>query len=190
MSMTEEDILKLKAVTLYVLEKCGETDYIHLFKILYFAERQHYAHYGQHLINDKFYALPKGPVPSFLYDAVKVASGLKKHHNGDSLDVISSALAHGEGECQYYYISGKENPDMEELSRADIKSLDEAIALCKDEDSNTLSSMSHDEAWSSAYKTHANSEMDSLLMAKAGGATNGFIEYIAEQEKLNRVLVG
>ena len=32
--MSAEDIAKLKAVALYVLDKCGETDFIHLFSIL------------------------------------------------------------------------------------------------------------------------------------------------------------
>ena len=40
--MSAEDIAKLKAVALYVLDKCGETDFIHLFKIIYFAERNLY----------------------------------------------------------------------------------------------------------------------------------------------------
>lgn len=35
--MTTDDMLKLKAVTLYILKQCGELDFIHLFKILYFA---------------------------------------------------------------------------------------------------------------------------------------------------------
>ena len=72
--MTTDDMLKLKAVTLYILKQCGELDFIHLFKILYFAERQHYATYGKHLVKDTFCALERGPVPSFLYDAVKVAT--------------------------------------------------------------------------------------------------------------------
>ena len=46
--MTTDDMLKLKAVTLYILKQCGELDFIQLFKILYFAERQHYATYGKH----------------------------------------------------------------------------------------------------------------------------------------------
>ena len=50
--MSAEDIAKLKAVALYVLDKCGETDFIHLFKIIYFAERNLYAKYGQHLVKD------------------------------------------------------------------------------------------------------------------------------------------
>ena len=71
MSMNHDDVLKLKAAVLYVVNKCGEIGYMHLFKILYFANREHYAKYGRSIINDTFCALPKGPVPSFLYDAVK-----------------------------------------------------------------------------------------------------------------------
>ena len=52
--MTKEEILKLKAVVLYILDKSGEMDFIHLFKILYFAERKQYAEYGQHLVHDSF----------------------------------------------------------------------------------------------------------------------------------------
>ena len=44
--MSADDVAKLKAVALYVLDKCGETDFIHLFKIIYFAERKIYAKYG------------------------------------------------------------------------------------------------------------------------------------------------
>ena len=35
--MTTDDMLKLKAVTLYILKQCGELDFIHLFKILYLS---------------------------------------------------------------------------------------------------------------------------------------------------------
>ena len=45
--MSAEDIAKLKAVALYVLDKCGETDFIHLFKIIYFAERNLETDYKQ-----------------------------------------------------------------------------------------------------------------------------------------------
>ena len=55
--MSAEDIAKLKAVALYVLDKCGETDFIHLFKIIYFAESSLYAKYGQHLVKDTFIAM-------------------------------------------------------------------------------------------------------------------------------------
>ena len=72
--LTIDEMLKLKAVVLYVINKCDEIDYFHLFKILYFADRAHYAKYGRRIIQDTFCALPKGPVPSVLFDAIKVAT--------------------------------------------------------------------------------------------------------------------
>ena len=57
--MSAEDIAKLKAVALYVLDKCGETDFIHLFKIIYFAERNLYAKYGQHLVKNTKIWIPR-----------------------------------------------------------------------------------------------------------------------------------
>lgn len=64
--MSEDEILKLKAAVLYIIKQCGTIDYFHLFKILYFADREHYAVYGRRLVNDTFCALKNGPVPSFV----------------------------------------------------------------------------------------------------------------------------
>lgn len=185
--MNEYDVLKLKAVVLYILQKCGEIDYIHLFKILYFAEKKHYTYWGQHLIKDSFYAMEKGPVPSFIYDAVKVASGVKTSKN-KQLHILADSLSHGDAECQYYYIRGKEEPDMDWLSEVEVETLDEVIDTLKGIDSATLSSMSHDEAWKEAFYNPNSSKMDSLLIAKAGGASEDFIEYLKEEKLIDEVL--
>ena len=113
--MTTDDMLKLKAVTLYILKQCGELDFIHLFKILYFAERQHYATYGKHLVKDTFCALERGPVPSFLYDAVKVATNSAHAVKGSLLRQLADSLKPGNAEC-YYFVGAAEEPDMDELS--------------------------------------------------------------------------
>lgn len=188
--MTRDEILKLKAATLYVLKQSGgELDFIHLFKILYFAEREHYATYGKHLIKDTFCALERGPVPSFLYDAVKVAIGVNSCPSQSPLRIIASALSPAGGECCYYIIQAKEEPDMDELSRASIASLDKSIAENLSKDSKQLSIDSHDEAWSEAWTTKHNSPMKSLSIAKAGGANEGFIAYLKEQETIDRLLM-
>ena len=187
--MTRDDILKLKAVTLYILKQCGgELDFIHLFKILYFAERSHYAAYGKHLVADTFCAMERGPVPSFLYDAVKVATGISGCTDASALKLISSALAPAGGECRYYIVRALEEPDMDELSRAAIASLDKSISENQNKDARQLSEESHDEAWREAWNYKHASPMKSLSIAKAGGAEDGFASYIAEQEKLDNYL--
>lgn len=187
MKLIYSDILKLKAATLYVLEKCGETDYVHLFKILYFAERLHFANYGKHLVPDVFCALERGPVPSFLYDALKVASGFHAVPEGDSLHIIADAVTPGGGEC-YYMVQAKEKPDMDELSRAEIESLDLSINENLPKTSKQLSMDSHDDAWKAAWEQRHASMIDPILMAKAGGASEGFLSYLKEQEALNKIL--
>lgn len=185
MVMTKDDILKLKAATLYVLKKCGEADYIHLFKILYFAERKHYAEYGHHLIRDTFCALGMGPVPSFLYDAVKVA--VKRHKPNDNLNIIANALVPCSGEADYI-LSAKEEPDMDELSKADIAALDWSINENKDKDYRQLSKESHDAAWKEAWDYRQASPMNPYSIAKAGGANDGFIAYMKESDNIDKLL--
>ncbi len=183
--MTEDEVAKLKAVTLYVLDKCGETDFIHLFKIIYFAERSLYAKYGQHLVNDTFVAMEHGPVPSNLYDALKLMNG--KGNNG-AMKSISAALLPAGGECAWFYVKGAEKPDQEELSKAEIQALDVAIAKYKDVDAKTLSELSHDVAWHEAWGDNHNTIMTSVSIAKAGNASEEFLKYLKEQESINSFL--
>lgn len=188
MKMNKEDVLKLKAVVLYVLSKSEELDFIHLFKIIYFAERTQYATYGQHLVKDSFCALEKGPVPSFLYDAVKmVTSGVPSIL--PNITLLTDALKPGSGEC-YYMVSAKETPDMEEISEAEIEALDASYAENIGKDVKSISKDSHDEAWTSAWEKGHNSPMESLMIAKAGGASDDFLKYIEETEHLNALIEG
>lgn len=39
-ALTTDDILKLKAITLYIVNKCGVADIFHILKILYFADNR------------------------------------------------------------------------------------------------------------------------------------------------------
>ena len=69
--MTDFDSKKLTELVLYILGKTGGVDFYHAFKILYFAEMKHLAKWGCGIVPDKFCALPYGPVPTRLYNAVK-----------------------------------------------------------------------------------------------------------------------
>lgn len=80
---TIDQILKIKAVVLYVLQAFKEgVDYIKLYKILYFAQREYLGNYGLCLLPDSFRARDYGPVPSLTNKVVKIAenSALMKIH--------------------------------------------------------------------------------------------------------------
>lgn len=186
--MTREDILKLKAATLYIIGKRGAIDFFHLFKILYFAERKQYAEYGQHLVADSFCALQNGPVPSFLYDAIKAVTG-RSYSNKEGLELLTSVLEPAGGECDYI-LHAKETADMDYLSEAEVDALDWSYEDNIDKKFDVLSESSHDVAWHSAWEECANSEMSSLLIAKAGGASDDFLQYIRESELLDSHIRG
>lgn len=61
---------------LYVLEKLGiGVDYIHLFKMMYFAQQNHLVVYGLPLMEDAFKARKHGLVPSVTYKVVRKVEG-------------------------------------------------------------------------------------------------------------------
>lgn len=183
--MSGDDIAKLKAVALYVLDKCGETDFIHLFKIIYFAERSLYAKYGQHLVKDSFVAMEHGPVPSNLYDALKRMNGKR---GNDTVRPISDAMLPAGGECAWFFVKANEKPDLDELSQAEISAIDESIAKYRDMDTKALSELSHDAAWRSAWDKKHNAVMSAINIARAGDASEGFLTYLKEQEAVNSFL--
>ena len=182
--MTIDDILKLKAAALYVVNKCQAIDYFHLFKILYFADREHYAVYGRRIINDTFCALQNGPVPSFLYDAIKVLYGSSSN---EELLMISKALTSPDSDYKYY-ITATEMPDMDELSASDIEMLDKSISENQTLPFSTLSRKSHDIAWQEAWNRQHNSSIDHKLMARAAGASEATLEYIRENEFFDQLV--
>lgn len=183
--MTQDDILKLKSAFLYILSKQSYIDQFHVFKILYFADRAHLAKYGRRIINDTFCALGNGPVPSNLYDTVKFKNGhLEKpiYYNSGAFKPILDSFDTGV-EDAFFYLFGKEHPDLDELSMSDIECLDEAFLNYKDVDMGVLSELSHDSAWGKAWDKKRNSPIDILDMAEAGGASEDLIEYIRETEE-------
>lgn len=185
---TRDDILKLKAATLYVIDKCGELDYYHLFKILYFADRKHYATYGRRIINDTFMAMDNGPVPFMLYDAIKAVTGEGEMPATSDLWEIANAIGQC-GETAYYYLNAKEQPDMDELSASDVQMLDEAIERYGKMSFGELRSISHDDAWKEAYMIKRNSEMNSHKSAEAAGASEDMMAFIGELETFDQAFV-
>lgn len=184
--MNNDDVLKLKAVALYVINMCKAIDYFHLFKIIYFADREHYAVYGRRIVKDTFCALKNGPVPSNLYNAVKEVIG-KEHIGNSPLRTISNAIEATDPDYSYI-ISAKELPDMDELSESDVEMLDKSISENLSLPFNTLSEKSHDTAWQTANDACPNSEMNPVLMARSAGASEDTIKFIQENEEFDNFL--
>lgn len=165
------NIEKAKATLLYISSQLANPDFLKVFKILYFAEREHLAKYGRLIVGDSYIAMKNGPVPSFIYDALKYLRGEGMYSS--AYDPLIKALSVDKD----YFISVKEEADLDELSKSDIESLNKSIAENKNLDFNTLSKKSHDSAWKQA---DPDDEMNILKIAAAGGANEVMLKYIEE----------
>lgn len=184
--MSEDDILKLKSAFLYILNKEGTLDIFRLSKTLYFADRQHMVKYGRRIINDTFFAMEYGPVPSNIYDIFKYKKGDSRYCK-KNLKTIACSFRVGSDDAsnQLFPI---EMPDMDELSPSDIECLDESFDAHAHGKFRELSSKSHDDAWKKAYKKKSSNPINYLDMAKAGGASDELIEFIKENTEIANCL--
>lgn len=183
---TKEQINKIKAVVLYVLQHFKEgVDYIKLFKIMYFAQREYLSTYGLTIVEDTFKARQLGPVPSLTYKVVKMAE------NGEcaaDLDDFVSSVRVDENQMVY----AKTAPDMDYIAEMEKDELDKTIAKYGSIDSQHLSELSHDEAYAMVVermKDDPQKDIFTLIdIARAGGASDAMIDYIRQAQIIQEAL--
>lgn len=187
---TVEQVNKIEAVVLYVLQyfKNG-VDYIKLFKIIYFAQRDYLSSYGKELCPDTFRARNYGPVPSLSDKVIKLVefqSDVKEEYP----DLRKFA---GSIKVENQLVFGQKKPNLDYLSIIERECLDKWYAYCKDKDSiKELSPESHDKAYRKACKRGKKDPQLSILtsieIAEAGGASQKMLEYIRSKELLTAEL--
>lgn len=111
--------IRVTQMAAYLLKKReGRMAYIKLLKLLYLAERQAMAKWGESISGDSFVSMPKGPVLSQTYDLIK-------GHN--QLSNSSSPWTEMINDEANYEVSLSHDIDvnnLDELSPAEIKILD------------------------------------------------------------------
>lgn len=188
-----EEIDKIKAVVEYILQQMGAAvDYIHLFKVMYFAQEEHLAVYGVPMMYDTFVARKHGPVPSLTYKVLRVAEG-KAVDVTCELQAFASdlSLSMSDGH-QVVALADGVQCDMDELSRSNIRILDKWIEHCKDIKSFDLSELSHDKAWKKAVRQTERTGEDTKIslydMAESGGASKDMLAVVKERQMNRRAL--
>jgi uncharacterized phage-associated protein len=189
---TREQISKIQAVVNYILEKePSGLDYIHLFKIMYFAQQEHLVTYGMPIMDDSFMARKHGAVPALTYKVIKsvehqigIADDLKPFYN--SIKVCT------DNDHQVIKLTDGAHCDLDELSESNTEILDRWIDNCVNIHSYKLSDLSHDKAWKKAKRQTETTGEDTKItlydMAKAGGASDGMLEVIKERQLVQRAL--
>lgn len=177
--MTGQQINNLKNVLLYVLKNfSGGVDYIKLYKILYFANKEQLATIGVPLVHDNFKAWKNGPVPSF-------TGTLVKHiENGERLTQDMCVFEKSIKVRKNKRVLAIEEADSEALPHLTRKLLDSFIKKYKYANSKKLSEESHDDAWREAYYARGGERtgqevIDPVAMARVGGASDEILSLVA-----------
>ncbi len=184
---TKDQILKIKAAVLYILKQMPEgADYMHLYKIMYFAQQAHLVKYGLPIMEDTFCAKQHGPVPTITN---KVLHGIVDNtvFEEEALVDFSKAISFSQ-EGGYPIFKSLEEFDEDELSISNINALQEAIENYGHLESFELSELSHDTAWSKANRNSAQTGSKTNIslyeIAKAGGATKDMLNIIRERQSI------
>lgn len=157
----------LQAV-LYVANGLQRKDFHKIFKILYFADREHVSKCGRFITGDTYVRMEYGPVPSSIYN-------LLKHNEYPNLFNIKG-----------YIVTPKTEADTSYLSASDVHELDDAIERYGSLDMSVLTELSHGFAWNSAAK---NGYMSVENILKESGNDKEYIDYICEHIALQRSLL-
>ena len=142
------DKIKTLNALLYVASRVQRKDIHKIFKIIYFADRQHLADWGRPITGDTYIAMEAGPVPSRMYDMLKIVRG-------------DSYLPDYENLGRYYridnwmYVTPLKDADINKLSKTEISALDDSISKYSLLSYDEIKEKSHDIAWRSTARDFA-----------------------------------
>ena len=139
------DKVKTLNALLYVANRVQRKDFHKIFKIIYFADRQHLADWGRPITGDTYIAMEAGPVPSRLYDMMKIV-------RGDSYMPDSEGLGKYFQIDNWMYVNPLVDADPNKLSSNELKVLDACIAKYSSLSYDEIKEKSHDVAWRSTAR--------------------------------------
>ena len=123
---------KIRETILYIASRVSNPTLHTIFKIMYFADKQHLGDYGRFITGDTYIAMEYGPVPSLAYDMTK--------------DAREFSLSYGI-EVRGYHIIAQRDANIGLLSESDTECLDIAIERYGNKTFGELTDESHDAAW-------------------------------------------
>jgi len=133
---------KALEVILYIAGNMTGATLHSISKILYLADKLHLQAYGRLICGDRYVAMEYGPVPSAIYDMMKVAAKCKTI-DVDWDEAIQDAIAVTQGRN----IVSKRACNMDLLSESEIECLQQTIAGYGDKSFGELTDITHDKAW-------------------------------------------
>ena len=134
---------------LYIIGNGAQPTFHHVSKVLYFADKEHLEKYGRFICGDSYIAMKNGPVPSGVYDLLKLARGDLPsyfHPPKEVEDKILDAFKI----LGRYGIDIKRNSNNDFFSDSDKECINSSIKKYGNISFKQLTDLSHDKAWESA----------------------------------------
>lgn len=180
---TREQIKKIENVILYILQKFDDgVDYIKLFKILYFAQRDYLCRFGKPIVPETFKARIHGPIPT-LTDKV-----IKNVEEGTSTDFPDLKEFMDSIKVVEQKVFALKQPDLDFIAKKEREYLDKWFEYCKDKKSYDLSKESHDSVYHKVVERAKQDPQQDVMtfidIARSGHASDKMIAYIREKELL------
>jgi uncharacterized phage-associated protein len=111
-------------------------------KMLYLSDKLHLQEYGRLICGDRYVAMAYGPVPSAIYDMMKVAAGRKSIDvDWDEIIVEAMQVMHGRN------VIPKRECNIDMLSESEIECIKSIIAEHGRKTFGELTDITHDSAW-------------------------------------------
>lgn len=142
------DKTKTLNALLYVANRVQRKDFHKIFKVIYFADRQHLADWGRPITGDTYIAMDAGPVPSRLYDMLKIV-------RGDSYVTDTEGLGKYFQVENWMYVRPLVDADLNKLSANEQEALSNAIEKYASLSYDEIKEKSHDVAWRSTARDFA-----------------------------------
>lgn len=171
MSIANFDFDRALNALLYVANRVERPDMHKVFKVLYFADMAHLFLYGRAITGDRYVAMKYGPVPSNIYDMVKIVKGESWYADGEL-----KAFFGVEG----FDIRPLRDADMSYLSATDIEQLDSSIEKYASLNFDERTRASHGSAWQKAWDNPMSDDIAIEDILAESGADGDYICYIIE----------
>jgi uncharacterized phage-associated protein len=141
---------------LYIASKLAQPTVHEVLKIRYFADKLHLADFGFIASGDDYVAMKFGPVATTTYNLLKAARGDQSGWIHPHLyALINGAL---EVSRSSNLVTPLRAPMLDNLSSADIASLDQALTRYGNMPFTQRTALSHDAAWQAAWDTATEDE--------------------------------
>lgn len=176
------DLEKSLQVILYVANSLQRKDFHKIFKVIYFADREHLSKYGRTITGDTYIAMKDGPVPSNIDDIFKAVRGDSYFAKVENIAVFSNLFCIHD----WYLVQPKQQANLDYLSQTDVEELNDSLekygALSWDE----VREKSHDYAW---RVTTENRQMSIEDILRENGADEDFISFVTEDICAHKAMV-